>query len=81
MLGVLRFHFYSDEGDEPAHIHYDLRFLFIADVDATVNKKLMINAEEAHDCRWFALAELVNDPSLDASVRRMIELTLSRQAG
>ena len=67
--------------DEPAHFHYDLRFLFIADVDATVHKKLMINSEEAHDCRWFALAELVNDSLLDASMRRMIELTVSRQAG
>ena len=67
--------------DEPAHFHYDLRFLFIADVDVTVHKKLMINSEEAHDCRWFALAELVNDSLLDASMRRMIELTLLRQAG
>ena len=63
--------------DEPAHVHYDLRFLFIVDVDATVdtvNDTLMINAEEAHDCRWFALTALVNDSLLDASVRRMIEL-------
>ena len=52
-------------------------FLFIVDVDATVDSvkhTLMINAEEAHDCRWFALTALVNDSSLDASVRRMIEL-------
>lgn len=62
--------------NEPAHFHYDLRFLFIADVDATVNRKLMINKEEAHDCRWFALTELQNDSSLDASVRRMIELSI-----
>jgi 8-oxo-dGTP pyrophosphatase MutT (NUDIX family) len=61
---------------EPAHFHYDLRFLFIADVDATTNKKLLINAVEAHDCRWFALTELVNDSSLDASIRRMIELSI-----
>ena len=65
--------------NEPAHFHYDLRFLFIADVDATVNGRLMIIAEEAHDCRWFALTDLLNDSSLDASVRRMIELSTRSQ--
>jgi len=65
--------------NEPAHFHYDLRFLFIADVDATVasaDRALMINADETHDCRWFTLTELANDPSSDASVRRMIELSI-----
>ena len=65
--------------NEPAHFHYDLRFLFVVDVDASVaspNSALLINAEETHDCRWFALTELLNDASLDASVRRMIELTI-----
>jgi 8-oxo-dGTP pyrophosphatase MutT (NUDIX family) len=64
---------------EPAHFHYDLRFLFVADVDAEVNSTLTTNAEEVHDCRWFALRELLNDPSLDASVRRMIELSIRSQ--
>lgn len=65
--------------NEPAHYHYDLRFLFVADVDASVAGRLHINAEEAHDCRWFALTTLQNDALLDASVRRMIELSLSSQ--
>lgn len=64
--------------DEPAHFHYDLRFLFVADVDATVDRTLMINADEAHDCRWFALVALANDPTMEPSMRRMIELSLSR---
>ncbi len=65
--------------NEPAHFHYDLRFLFIVDVDATVstvNSTLTINAEEAHDCRWFALTDLLSDSALDTSVRRMIELSI-----
>ena len=65
--------------NEPAHFHYDLRFLFVADVDATVasaDHALVTNADEAHDCRWFALTALLNDSSLDASVRRMIELSI-----
>ena len=62
--------------NEPAHVHYDLRFLFIADADATLDRALAINADEAYDCQWFALADLANDPSLDASLRRMIELSM-----
>ena len=64
--------------DEPAHVHYDLRFLFVADMDATVENTLMINADEAHDWRWFALAELANDPTMEPSMRRMIELSIRR---
>lgn len=64
--------------DEPAHFHYDLRFLFMADVDATVENTLMINVDEAHDCRWFALAELATDPTMEPSMRRMIELSIRR---
>lgn len=64
--------------EEPAHFHYDLRFLFVADVDATVDPKLMINTEEANDCRWFALAELAKDRAMEPSMRRMIELSILR---
>ena len=65
---------------EPAHFHYDLRFLFVADVDARVDRTLMINAEEVHDCRWFTLSELANDPIMEPSMRRMIELSIRRFA-
>jgi 8-oxo-dGTP pyrophosphatase MutT (NUDIX family) len=64
--------------DEPGHFHYDLRFLFVADVDATVDDALTINAEESHDCRWFALTALENDAALEASLRRMVELSIRR---
>lgn len=63
--------------DGPAHFHYDLRFLFVADVDA-VGRMLIINAHEAHNCRWFALADLANDSTMEPSMRRMIELSLRR---
>ncbi len=66
--------------DEPEHVHYDLRYLFVASVDATAENTLMINADEAHDCRWFALAELVNDPTMEPSMRRMIELSIRRSS-
>lgn len=64
--------------DEPAHLHYDLRFLFVADVDPDDDRAFQINAEESHDCRWFALAELANDLSLGPETHRMIELSIRR---
>ena len=72
-------HAIPERGDVPAHFHYDLRFLFVADThaehDAEHDAELQLNADEAHDCRWFALDALVNDPLLEASIRRMVELS------
>ena len=62
----------------PAHFHYDLRFLFVADVDAGLDERLQLNADEAHDCRWFRLTDLANDPALEPSLRRMVELSVRR---
>lgn len=64
--------------DVPAHFHYDLRFLFIADVDAALDDPLKLNADEAHDCRWSRLTDLANDPALEPSLRRMVELSIDR---
>lgn len=64
--------------DELAHVHYDLRFLFVADVDATLDRAPHVNLDEVRDCRWFALAELANDPTIVPSMRRMIELSIRR---
>ncbi len=36
----------------PAHIHYDVRFLIIADAEAPVTV-----SEESHDVRWFSLPQ------------------------
>jgi len=62
--------------DVPAHFHYDLRFLFVAAVDAALGDTLKLNADEAHDCRWFRLTDLANDPALEPSLRRMVELSI-----
>ena len=67
--------------NEPAHFHYDLRFLFVADVNATLDHKLHVNLYEVRDCRWFALADLANDPTMESSMRRMIELCLCPNVG
>ena len=64
--------------NEPAHFHYDLRFLFVADVDATLDRTLHVDLDEVNDCRWFPLAELANDLTIEPSMRRMIELNICR---
>lgn len=45
-------HDIPQHGTEPAHIHFDLRFLVIADP-----KHPITVSEESHDVRWFTLAE------------------------
>jgi len=64
--------------DEPAHLHYDLRFLFVADVDVDDEGAFSVNADESNDCRWFPLTELANDTSLGPETHRMIELSIRR---
>lgn len=64
--------------DEPEHAHYDLRFLLIADVDATRANALQTNVDESHDCKWFALTALAADRTLEPSIRRMVALSLQR---
>ncbi len=63
-------------GNEPVHFHYDLRFLFVADVDAALDDALKLNADESHDCRWFRLTDLVHDSSLEPSLRRMVAASI-----
>lgn len=51
---------------DPAHNHYDVRFLFQAHGD----HQLTIS-DESHDLRWFSITEL-QDMTFDASINRMI---------
>lgn len=66
--------------DELEHTHYDLRFLLIAEIDATRIGSLQANFDEAHDCKWFALTALAADPMLEPSIRRMVDASLQRSA-
>jgi 8-oxo-dGTP pyrophosphatase MutT (NUDIX family) len=53
-------------GDEPAHFHYDVRFMLIAPEAAAPAP-----SEESRELRWFTAAETAELP-LDESLRRMI---------
>lgn len=53
-------------GDEPAHIHYDVRFLVVAPPDATI-----AISEESLDLRWFA-SDAPLAVASDESVARLL---------
>lgn len=52
-------------GDEPAHLHHDVRYLFVAAPDARPRP-----SDESHDVRWFTLDEIERTTN-EESVLRM----------
>lgn len=60
---------------EPEHWHYDARYV----VRATASEEFAINAESLA-LAWKPVREIVRDPQADASLRRMAEKWLARQA-
>lgn len=55
-------------GDEPAHWHYDVRYV----VRAGVDERFVVSAE-SHALAWRDIAELAADLSSDPSLRRMAQ--------
>lgn len=68
-------HMIPARGTEPAHWHYDVRHV----VRATGSEAFSVG-EESLDLAWRSVAELPEDASLDASIRRMARRWLARQA-
>lgn len=58
---------------EPEHWHYDVRYV----VRATRGEDFVVG-DESHDLAWRRVDELVDDESVDASVRRMAAKWLAR---
>lgn len=56
-------------GDEPRHLHYDVRVLLEADRGAP-----LVISEESHDLAWVALEDVAR-LGADSSVLRMVEKT------
>jgi len=55
--------------NEPAHLHYDMRFAFFADPAAP-----LVPSAESHEVAWVPLAE-IERLGVDASLRRLIAKT------
>ncbi len=62
-------HSIPERKNEPAHLHYDLRYLIISG-----NTSVTISGESL-GARWIPLAELTQ-PSIERSISRMAEKTL-----
>jgi len=60
---------------EPAHLHYDVRFV----VRATGSEEFAVS-EESHALAWREIADIVDDSSMDTSVRRMAHKWLEPQS-
>lgn len=61
-------------GTEPAHFHYDVRFV----VRATGSEQFAVS-DESHALAWREIAEVAEDATMDASVRRMARVWLTRR--
>jgi 8-oxo-dGTP pyrophosphatase MutT (NUDIX family) len=60
-------------GSEPAHYHYDVRFVVRAGDD-----EAFVANEESHALKWIPVRDIAADPHADPSVRRMARHWLSR---
>ena len=61
--------------DEPGHLHFDVRFGFVADPAAPLQR-----SAESHAVRWFAVAA-IDALGVDAGARRMIARCRQRLGG
>jgi 8-oxo-dGTP pyrophosphatase MutT (NUDIX family) len=60
--------------NEPEHWHYDVRYVVRA-----AGSEAFVVGDESHDLAWRPVRELVDDESVDASVRRMARKWLARE--
>ena len=58
-------------GAEPAHFHYDVRYI----VRATGSEQFAVS-DESHALAWREIADVAEDATMDASVRRMARVWL-----
>ncbi|MBC7657609.1 MAG: NUDIX hydrolase [Frankiaceae bacterium] len=58
-------HLIPARGDEPAHWHYDVRFVIRA------SSEDFLVSEESHSLAWKSIVEIADDLAADESLRRM----------
>src|SRR5690606_9005529 len=61
--------------DVPAHWHYDVRYVVVAD-----GGEDFIVSDESHDLAWRDIAAVAEDTAVDESLRRMAAKWLARPA-
>lgn len=68
-------HWIPERGQEPGHWHYDVRYV----VHARGSEAFVLN-EESLALAWRDVREIVDDETMDASLRRMAGRWLARKA-
>jgi len=66
-------HEIPQRGEEPAHLHFDARYI----VRAGSGEEFVVS-DESHELAWWPIADLVGDPRIDASLQRMARRWLDR---
>jgi 8-oxo-dGTP pyrophosphatase MutT (NUDIX family) len=66
-------HWIPERKGEPAHWHYDVRFV----VRATSSEEFVVS-EESHALAWRPVEDVANDEHADESVRRMAQKWMGR---
>ena len=66
-------HLIPPRGADPAHFHYDVRFV----VRAGSDEAFVVN-EESHALAWLRVRDIAADPHADESVRRMARKWLAK---
>lgn len=69
-------HLIPARAGEPAHWHYDVRYV----VRAAAGEDFTVSGE-SHALAWRPIAELERDESIDGSIRRMARKWLAREHG
>jgi 8-oxo-dGTP pyrophosphatase MutT (NUDIX family) len=68
-------HLIPAHGDEPAHFHYDVRFVVSASADETYEI-----SSESIELRWWPVAVVIRTELADPSLKRMAAKWLDREA-
>ena len=63
-------HLIPARGEEPEHFHYDIRWLFEADL-----KIPLIISSESKDLKWLPLEQIILDDNTTESIPRMVKKT------
>ncbi|MBW8824118.1 MAG: NUDIX hydrolase [Xanthomonadales bacterium] len=69
-------HWIPERGDVPGHWHHDVRYVVHAGDD-----EAFAVSDESNALAWRGIAEIANDPSADASLRRMAQRWSEQHAG
>lgn len=61
----------SEKLSEPAHVHYEVRYLIVVSDDSEIHQDEL----ETYGAKWVAIEDLLTDSSISISLQRMAQKT------